>query len=101
MLWISFRMLLFFILPSFYFVHIVTSQGCDANYESCSPPGASDRDLPAMGPDLGRLYLDLIQMLQTTPQAPIPSSAINGGKTGLNIICCERHSHFLNFLLKK
>ena len=49
-------------------VRIISAQApCAQGLEQCSPVGASGREVPVIGPDLARFYLELIYTVRGMP----------------------------------
>lgn len=61
---------------------------CKESYTACDPDGASLREVPIPGPDLGRLYLEMLYTVKAAPvdndkaNSPVRRQSLDG------ILCC-------------
>lgn len=51
---------LIFIVISSFFYSTAAQEPCSVGFKQCSPAGASRREVPVIGPDLARFYLELV-----------------------------------------
>ena len=68
---------------------LVACDECKESYTACDPDGASLRDVPVPGPDLARLYLEMLYTVKSAPpsneQADGPARRAHDGNT----LCCK------------
>ena len=86
-------LLLLGLLPAL-LVGLAACDDCATDYTACTPEGSSLRDVPIPGPDLGRLYLEMLYTVKDVPPAGSkvgPTRRVDG-KT----LCCKFDSHLLS-----
>ncbi|EXJ87786.1 hypothetical protein A1O1_04713 [Capronia coronata CBS 617.96] len=59
-------------------IHVPCYSGLLHRYNLCSPPGASVRDVPVIGPGLANLYLNLLQTVNSSPPRADGDASIPG-----------------------
>jgi hypothetical protein len=67
---------------------LVAGEECAEFFEKCDPDGASLRDVPLPGPDLGRLYLEMLYTVKAHPAPPQLDRANGQARRDANGLCC-------------
>ncbi|EXJ82996.1 hypothetical protein A1O3_06813 [Capronia epimyces CBS 606.96] len=76
-------------------------QSCAPSYNFCSPKGSSVRDVPVLGPGLARLYVSLLQTVDTSPSRPRTKENRGGGavaherRDATGTLCCAQNTQCL------
>lgn len=69
------------------------SSPCSSGFEQCTPVGASRREVPVIGPDLARFYLELVYTIRAdTSKAANHAPAIRQTDFG-DSLCCKYLSY--------
>jgi hypothetical protein len=62
---------------------------CAESYKACDPDGASLRDVPIPGPDLGRLYLEMLYTVNSAPAEEPQVRGLTSGNHDGKTLCCK------------